>query len=97
MKPLRLAPLLLLAGCGLFGPSRPDPEAETRPQYLACQREAESSPEVRALAGRGQVDNGLNATRTEPLRRQALARAYRDCLRRNGLALPGGVEPVVRR
>lgn len=89
-------PLLLLGGCSWFGGSA-HPEAETRPEYLACRREAQASPEVRALAARGNVQNPLNEDRTSIERREAELKAYRDCLRRSGLAMPGGVEPVRRR
>jgi hypothetical protein len=97
MNALRLAPLLLLAGCSWFGGGRTDGYVETRPEYLACQREARTSPEVQALAARSNVENPLNQDRMQPLLREAEIRAYRDCLRRIGVALPGGVEAVRRR
>jgi hypothetical protein len=84
---------LALAGCSWF--SAPDkPELETRPEYRACQREAENSPEVAALGAQSTPDMPLNQTRMGPQRQVLLNRAYRDCLRRRGLGLPGGVETI---
>ncbi len=84
---------LLLAGCGWFsGPATPEPE--TRPEYRACRREAENSPEVVALGAQSTPDWALNESRMGPIRQTAINRAYRDCLRRRGLGLPGGVETL---
>jgi hypothetical protein len=98
--PVRRAPvvaataLLLLAGaCGSTGSEW----AEDTPEHRACRAEARSAPEVRALARQvrpGTIEVG------EPLERErfvAEVRAFRDCLRRAGVAEPGGVEPVVPR
>jgi hypothetical protein len=95
MSPLRLLPLLLLAGCSWF--SSPEPERESRPEYLACRREARDKPEVRTLAAQVNTANPANAVRLDPERRQLENRFYRECLRRQGLALPGGVESVRQR
>lgn len=98
MSPLlRIAPLLLVAGCSWFGGSRDEPRAETRPEYLACQRAAREDPEVKSLTIQINPLNSLSYDRVQPRLERAQARAYRDCLRRQGLAMPGGVEPVVRR
>jgi hypothetical protein len=92
----RAAPLalLLLTGCGLFGGGRPlPPEADT-PDHRACREEARGAPAVRALEAQRNPSNVSNMARLDEERRLAEIRAYRDCLRRRGLALPGGVEPV---
>ena len=84
---------LLLAGCSWFA-AEDKPDQESRPEYRACRREAENSPEVVALGAQASPDMPLNQTRIGPLRQSALNRAYRDCLRRRGLGLPGGVETI---
>jgi hypothetical protein len=85
---------LLLAGCSWFSGGSDKPEAETRPEYRACQREAENNPEVIALGAQSTPDWGLNQARIGPQRQVLINRAYRDCLRRRGLGLPGGVETL---
>ncbi len=94
MSPLRLMPLLLLAGCSWFSGAPAEPDLERRPEYLACRREARDTPEVRALAVQVNPANPANAVRLEPERQRIENRVYRECLRRQGLALPGGVESV---
>ena len=84
--------LALAASCG-----RPDPAPadQNTPQHQACRRESLLAPEVRAL------DRQVNPTveqiggRVEREKFIAANRAYRDCLRRAGLALPGGVETIM--
>ena len=93
---LRLSLLLALAatGCNRTPPEKPD---ENTVQHQICRREARLSPQVRAL------DRQVNPTtvqvggRIELEKFVAERRAYHECLRRAGLALPGGVEPVVPR
>jgi hypothetical protein len=84
---------LLLAGCSWFSPAE-KPDLEARPEYAACRREAERSPEVTALGAQSTPDWGPNQTRIGPQRQVLLNRAYRECLRRSGLGLPGGVETL---
>lgn len=85
---------LALAGCARTPPAKPD---ENTAQHEECRREARLSPQVRAL------DRQVNPTvaqvggRVELEKFVAERRAYHDCLRRAGLALPGGVEPVIPR
>jgi hypothetical protein len=93
MRTALLALPLLLAGCSWFS-SPSQPEAETRPEYRACRREAETSPEVVALGAQSTPDMPLNQARIGPQRQTAINRAYRECLRRRGLSLPGGVETL---
>ncbi len=88
------AVLLLLppaVGCSPT-PLRPAlPDVET-PEQRACLEEARNSEAVRALE---RQRNPQNIPNWERLAEEASARqnrAYRDCLRREGLALPGGVE-----
>lgn len=94
--------LLALAGCGSL-----DPEARrTRillegegPQQRACREEARRSPEVRAFDRQAnpQRDAFYYQEEVERGRQVAEARVFRDCLRRAGLPMPGGVEPIIPR
>ena len=87
--------LLSLGGCGLFSgavPQRPAlPEAET-PEQRACLEEARNSGPVRDLERQRNAQSIPNWERLAEESRVRINRAYRDCLRREGLALPGGVE-----
>ncbi len=97
MRAALLLPLLVtLAGCGLFSRAE-SPASESRPDYVACRREAENSQDVRSLGAQAQVDNPLNVGRVGSARDVLVNRLYRECLRRRGLALPGGVESVRNR
>ena len=93
--PLLGALLLLLGGCGLFRnapPLRPAmPDAET-PEQRACLEEARNSESVRGLERERNPQNIPNWQRLAEEASVRVRRAYRDCLRREGLALPGGVE-----
>jgi hypothetical protein len=86
---------LALGGCGLFGgptpqrPALPDPET---PKQRACLEEARNSESVRDLERQRNAQSIPNWERLAEEARVRLNRAYRDCLRREGLALPGGVE-----
>ncbi|MBW8270212.1 phosphoribosylamine--glycine ligase [Caldovatus aquaticus] len=99
--PARAAALLLAllaaAGCGSRRPADAAAAAEPEPPEAAlCRAEARDSPEVRRLARELNVDNQQNVLRVGEERRLAEIRAFRDCMRRRGLAMPGGVEPVRR-
>ena len=94
--------LLLLAallpatgGCGLFRgptPQRPElPDTDT-PAQRACLREARNAEAVRDLERQRNPQNTSNWERLAEEASVRVNRAYRDCLRREGLALPGGVE-----
>ncbi len=91
--------LLALGGCGLFRgapPLRPAPldQDQDTPAHHACREEARASEAVRDLE---RQRNPQNTSNWERLAEEAGARrdrAYRACLRREGLALPGGVEAV---
>ncbi len=89
--PSALCMLWVLAGCGGAPPTRPDP-AET-PQQAACRAESRGSPEVKTIMERQPPPDRVTwrivweQDVAEAERRHAL-----DCLRRAGLALPGGVE-----
>lgn len=91
-----LLALLLLGGCAWFRPA-PIPPGEDSPQHRACREEARTGPEMQALARQVNPLNAYNIPRLTEERRLAQIRGYRDCLRRNGLTLPGGVEPVRNR
>ena len=98
----RALPLLLLGAlplalgaCGLFRnppalrPSFPEPET---PAQRACLEQARASEPVRDLERQRNPQNIPNWERLAEESTARVNRAYRDCLRREGLALPGGVE-----
>ena len=87
---LPLLALLALAACG----NRPAAVAEApeSPAHAACRAEARRDPAVVALTRQQNPGNFANQQRVDYDMRVAELRAYRDCLRRNGLAAPGGVE-----
>jgi hypothetical protein len=102
VTPVRRAPALLflgailvLGGCGAIRgpiPQRPRlPEAET-PAQSACLEQARSSEPVQDLERQRNPQNIPNWERLAEEATARINRAYRDCLRREGLALPGGVE-----
>jgi pyruvate/2-oxoglutarate dehydrogenase complex dihydrolipoamide acyltransferase (E2) component len=90
-----LLPVLLAAACGprraAEAPAGPEP-----PEAAICRTEARDSPEVQRLARELNMDNQQNMLRVGEERRIAEIRAFRDCMRRRGAAVPGGVEPVRR-
>lgn len=88
--------LLLLGGCGWLR-AAPTPPGEDTPQHRACREEARTGPAMRGLDQQANLLNAYNTTRLTEERRLAEIRGYRDCLRRNGLTLPGGVEPLRNR
>jgi len=88
---LALALLPLIAACALS--RSPIPEEEVlSPAQAACREEAENPPALRELARQLNANNLENRARITHEMRVVQLRAYRDCLRRNGLAAPGGVE-----
>ncbi len=90
--PPLLGALLALGGCGLFrGPPSP-PADQDSPAHRTCREEARSSEAVRDLERQRNPQNTPNWERLAEEARVRINRAYRDCLRREGLALPGGVE-----
>jgi hypothetical protein len=92
--PPLLGALLVLGGCGLFrGPPRPPPDQDT-PAHRACREQARNSEAVRGLERQRNPQNIPNWDRLAEEARVLENRAYRDCLRREGLALPGGVEAL---
>jgi predicted small lipoprotein YifL len=91
--PPLLGALLALGGCGLFrGPPSPPPPDQDTPAHRACREEARNSEAVRDLERQRNPQNFSNWDRLAEEARVRENRAYRDCLRREGLALPGGVE-----
>ena len=78
--------LLLLAGCGAGHPAANGPEAE-------CRREAYNDPTVKRLTiqsmGMSSINQKLNFDYN-----QALRTATAACLRKKGVPVQGGVEPV---
>jgi hypothetical protein len=95
--PTLLGAALALGACGLFGgppAQRPSlPEADT-PAQRACVEQARNSEPVRDLERQRNPQNTPNWERLASEASARINRAYRDCLRREGLALPGGVEAV---
>ena len=94
--PLLGAALLLLGGCGLFrgpAPLRPQlPPDQDTPAHRACREEARGAEAVRDLERQRNPQNTPNWERLASEASVRINRVYRDCLRREGLALPGGVE-----
>jgi hypothetical protein len=84
---------LTLGGCGLFGFGGPPAEPETQDQR-ECRREAQSSPAMKLLDRQRMPMNTLNEDRIKQDERVIFNRAYRDCLRVRGLAMPGGVQAL---
>lgn len=95
--PLLGAVLLLAGGCGAFSgppplrPALPDPET---PAQRACSEEARRAEPLRDLERQRNPQNTPNWERLAEEASARMNRAYRDCLRREGVALPGGVETV---
>ena len=89
---LLVALVPLLGGCGLFGGRAPIPADQDTPVHRACREEARTAPNVMALERERNTLNDYNTLRLSEESRARQNRAYRDCLRREGLALPGGVE-----
>jgi hypothetical protein len=88
LAPLPLLGVLALAGCSWFGPGDTTPQAQ-------CQRQAYDDPEVKRLMTLRLSSNLLNQQLDRPYN-SAVQQATVACLRRRGLAAPGGVEPVTR-
>jgi hypothetical protein len=86
---LAVISLAVLAGCA--GPTT-RAEEPLPPGHAACQAESRSDPAVKALAGQLNPNNPGNEQRVNYDIRVAQLSAFRACLRRNGLAAPGGVE-----
>ena len=86
--------LLPLAGCGLFGSRTATTEEALTPDQRECRAEAQTSPGMKALDRQRMPMNTWNEDRLNREERVVLNRAYRDCLRARGLALPGGVQTV---
>jgi hypothetical protein len=70
----------------------PPPLLGALPAHRACREEARNSEAVRDLERQRNPQNFSNWDRLAEEARVRENRAYRDCLRREGLALPGGVE-----
>ncbi|WP_135467538.1 phosphoribosylamine--glycine ligase [Crenalkalicoccus roseus] len=92
-----LCALLLLAGCARTATRPALPPGEDTPAHRACRAEARRAPEIRALDRQANPFDPANQQRLAEERSVLEQRAYRDCLRRAGLTLPGGVEPLRRR
>jgi hypothetical protein len=100
--PLLFGALLLVSlggGCGLFRgppPLRPPPlpADQDTPAHRACREQARNSEAVRDLEKQRNPQNIPNWIRLAEEASLRQNRAYRDCLLREGLALPGGVEAV---
>ncbi|HYF08879.1 MAG TPA: phosphoribosylamine--glycine ligase [Acetobacteraceae bacterium] len=87
--------LLAIAGCA----RAPAPVADgppPSPEVAACRAEARQSPETRAVAREMNMNNPGNLLRIREDQAEAEDRAFRDCLRRRNVPMPGGVERVRR-
>lgn len=91
---LPAALMLALGGCGLFRGPPPPPADQDTTAHRACRQEARNSEPMRDLERQRNPQNTTNWERLADEARVLENRAYRDCLRREGLALPGGVETL---
>lgn len=90
MRIFLLVTAMALAACGELEPLVARPvmnDAECRTQTLAA-------PEVRRTGRELNADNQSNVRRVTSERNEAERRIYEDCLRRRGLSISGGVEPI---
>jgi hypothetical protein len=92
----RLAPLALLLALAACAPARlpldaPEPE---RPEVAACREEGRRESRTRETFREINPGNLANAARIERERAELAEQAFRECLRRNGIAGGGGVERV---
>ncbi|HWX50720.1 MAG TPA: phosphoribosylamine--glycine ligase [Roseomonas sp.] len=93
MRALPLLALLpLLAACATQQRMPSLPDEPLSPAQAACRDEARNAQSVDDFARQMNMSNPQNRDRITYEMRVAELRAYRDCLRRNGLAAPGGVE-----
>ncbi len=91
----RLLPLLALLLPAACAQTAPAPEAPPEnPLQATCRSEARRDPEVVNFGRQLNMGNWANEQRVGHDIRVAELRAYRDCMRRNGAMLPGGVEAV---
>ena len=84
--------LLALSGCGPRAPVVE--EFPPSPEVAICREEARRGPELRSQAREANVDNPMNVLRLREERADIEDQAFRDCLRRRGAPLPGGVERI---
>jgi hypothetical protein len=92
--PAALALLLVLAACAAPAPPRPGSAEPEPPGIAACREEARRAPAAQAMMREVNVTNPQNVARLQAERASAEEQAFRDCLRRSGLAAGGGVERV---
>ncbi|MDB5414925.1 MAG: hypothetical protein JWR10_3260 [Rubritepida sp.] len=91
MMRLSLAAMLLLTACmASVEPLTPTPLMDN----AECRAEARSSPEVRNTSREANLENPANLRRVQTERNETEARVYNGCLRRLGLPIAGGVEPI---
>jgi len=88
-----LALLLALAACAAPGPAPVAAEPEP-PAVTACRQEARRDAATRDTFRQLNPANTANQARIATERREVEEQAFRDCLRRNGIAGGGGVERV---
>lgn len=87
MKRLALCLLLLVpAGCADHQPSGSDPQAY-------CARQADHDPEVMKLTMKN-MTTGVGTDSLRPEIGLARQRALQRCLRKQGVVVRGGVEPI---
>ena len=89
---LPLAMLAVLAACGTSNPAPAPNLVPDTPMQTACRSEARNDPEVVNLGRQRLLGSWANENRVNYEIRVAETKAYRECMRRNGAAMPGGVE-----
>jgi len=94
-RALAAGALLILAACQNplteLLPNDPGPDAEI------CRREALNDPDVRRIRQSNVYDNPSQQFIVRRELREAVPRAYNNCMLRRGATPAGGVEPVRRR
>jgi hypothetical protein len=87
--------LLLLALAACAAPRNPPAPAEPEPPAVtACRAEARRDAATRDTFRQLNAGNPANQARIAQERAEAEERAFRDCLRREGISFGGGVESV---
>ncbi|WP_159999141.1 phosphoribosylamine--glycine ligase [Roseomonas sp. 18066] len=86
--------LLTLGACASSAPAPLLQDPPATPTHAACRSEARNDPAVISLGQQANPLNFGNQNRLAHETRVAELRAYRECLRRNGIMAPGGVEAV---
>lgn len=89
-----LIAMLALAACARAPAPVASDAQPASPIAAECREQAQRSPDVRNQAREANIDNAMNTVRLREERAALVDNAFRDCLRRSGAPLPGGVERI---